>query len=253
MNFDNPRFIGLLAFALVVVQAIYFTIAGFFMKWDLSHLGTFGDTFGALNTTFTGFAFLGLLHSLALQRKELKSAHEETDRLKSLEKKREFESTFFQLLEFFEGTLDRLTTRQRSFRGLFSDYTRDVYDYLCKYDRNAETISECISIEAITSGYMDFYTDKEDVLGPYFRSLYHLFRYVDKSDLPKSDKHFYCDICRAQLSATQLEMLYFNGLTEYGVKFRVLIERYGILKHLGSSLANRKGMKDYYKPSAFED
>lgn len=37
---------------------------------------------------------------------------------------------------------------------------------------------------------------------------------------------------RAQLSADELGLLFFNGISEHGEKFRVLIERFALLENL---------------------
>ena len=68
--------------------------------------GTFGDSFGALNTLFSGFAFAGIIISIALQSKELKATRDEVEaQRKEFEKqtavfnKQTFENTFFQMLQ----------------------------------------------------------------------------------------------------------------------------------------------------------
>lgn len=67
--------------------------------------GTFGDSFGALNTLFSGFAFAGIIISIFLQSKELKATREEVqeqkkefERQTKIFKKQAFENTFFQML-----------------------------------------------------------------------------------------------------------------------------------------------------------
>src|SRR3989344_3483880 len=74
--------------------------------------GAFGDTFGGLNTIFSGLAFVALVNALFMQSKELSLQREELQETQKLmaEQKAEmvrqaetmhlqqFESTFFQLL-----------------------------------------------------------------------------------------------------------------------------------------------------------
>lgn len=51
----------------------------YFLLIDLANdeRGTFGDMFGAVNALFSGFAFLGVIYAILLQRKELALQREE--------------------------------------------------------------------------------------------------------------------------------------------------------------------------------
>lgn len=67
----------LLGFLILLLPIIlFFSYLGFVKSnnpsW-VSNLGTFGDSFGALNTLFTGLAFSGLLISIALQVNSIRS------------------------------------------------------------------------------------------------------------------------------------------------------------------------------------
>ncbi|MFN4366496.1 MAG: hypothetical protein ACK4GA_02510 [Acinetobacter sp.] len=72
---------GLLILSILTLWLIYpFTLGWINAKWPMTHLaqtgtafGTFGDTYGALNTLFSGLAFAILILSLFLQRKELQA------------------------------------------------------------------------------------------------------------------------------------------------------------------------------------
>ena len=65
-----------------------------YKTWALS--GTFGDTFGAINSLFSGFAFAGIIFTiilqkreLALQRQELKFTRQELSRTAEAQEKSE--------------------------------------------------------------------------------------------------------------------------------------------------------------------
>jgi hypothetical protein len=252
-NLEDPQTIWKLAIALLVIQATYFLILIRSVNGNLTNSGTFGDSFGALNTTFTGLAFLGVLHSLALQRKQIRESQEENKRLQTLQVKREFEQTFFQLLALFETTIERLTFANKSFRRQFADYSDDVYAHIHTYDKDAYAKERPLKDTAVESGYLNFYHHNESVLGQYFRTLYHVFRYVDKSQLTTEEKKYYADLCRAHLSTDELHLLYFNGFCAYGKNFKTLIERYGILKHISQDVRERPGFSARYNPAAYEE
>lgn len=80
--------------------------------------GTFGDSFGALNTLFSGFAFAGIIISIVLQSKELKATRDEVEaQRKEFEKqtavfnKQTFENTFFQMLQQHNELIKSITTK----------------------------------------------------------------------------------------------------------------------------------------------
>ncbi len=66
------------ALALTVgVALLYYAIVYYYMGKDS---GTFGDTFGAMNAVFTGYALVMVAYSLKLQRDELRLQREELRR-----------------------------------------------------------------------------------------------------------------------------------------------------------------------------
>ena len=67
---------------LILIALIIFLWAGspfvlnFFLN-DTVKQGAFGDSFGAINSLFSGLAFAGIIYTIALQRKELELQREE--------------------------------------------------------------------------------------------------------------------------------------------------------------------------------
>ena len=65
------RNLFLLITVVIITQIIYgFTAHLIFGNWDKS--GTFGDTFGAINSLFSALAFAALIYTIILQSQELK-------------------------------------------------------------------------------------------------------------------------------------------------------------------------------------
>ena len=62
-------FVGIGIFLFLLSLAYPFVIHHYFPKWEDSAL--FGDTFGALNSVFSGLAFLGIIVTILIQRNEL--------------------------------------------------------------------------------------------------------------------------------------------------------------------------------------
>jgi hypothetical protein len=76
--------------------------------------GIFGDMFGALNTLFTGLAFVGLIYTILQQREQLAIAIDEIEDTRKSQIQQRFENTFFQLLNLLTGVIESL---ESNFRG----------------------------------------------------------------------------------------------------------------------------------------
>lgn len=208
--------------------------------------GTFGDMFGAANAFFSGLAFLGVVYALLLQHEEMKDQH-------SASRKREFESTFFELLKQFVQTTNEVVVMRASYNqtGMIRDMQTTITeikgrrcfkffvdDFLEKYRTtdNAETLIDC---------WNDHY-DKSEVsadLGHYFRILYNLIKYADEYAV--DDKKHYIDLIRSQLSRYELAILAFNALGDRGrTKMLPLMRDYNVFKHLKKEDVKFEGIYD---------
>jgi hypothetical protein len=96
----------------------------------------------------------------------------------------------------------------------------------------------------------------ESELGPYFRTLYHIFKFLHSAaHLTPQQKIDYANIARAQLSDIELCVIFYDGLTDLATKFKPLVERYGILKHVNEGKLlhpSDKANESLYKRSAFQ-
>jgi uncharacterized membrane protein len=71
----NKQLLILLSIVFVVWLITGFIIS--FVHGDLNNRGLFGDSFGMVNSLFSGFAFAGIIYTILLQRKELKYQRDE--------------------------------------------------------------------------------------------------------------------------------------------------------------------------------
>lgn len=235
--------------------------------------GTFGDMFGSVNALFSGLAFAGIIFTVLLQRQELQLQRKEIiasrDELAGQRMQLEaqsktfilqrFEGTFFQMLQLHSQSLSAMDIR---LNGGATVHGRDCFAYLHKrlndelelFARSpGETAPEILA----TKAYEAFYQDWRNDLGHHFRSLYNLVKYVDKARLSGEDARFYTNLVRAQLADKEVTLLFYDGLSAYGRdKFKPLIEKYGLLKHLSPAAgvgvtAARLCRAEWYAPSAF--
>ncbi|WP_299829065.1 putative phage abortive infection protein [uncultured Roseobacter sp.] len=214
--------------------------------------GVYGDMFGAVNSVFSGFAFAGVVYAIVLQRYEVAISREELLRTKEIMEhqaaaiveqnaatmRKSFEDTFFQMLAMHQEILTSIDLYSKG-----TDVTtsgRDVFSAMLR--RLKESSWE----------YQRFYRSNGQELGHYYRWLYNLLKYIDMSAPAGTDRRFYTNLVRAQMSDREVALLYFNALSEHGKKIKPFVVEYGLLKHLKENdLTNSGAIKSDYDASAF--
>lgn len=192
-----------------------------------------------------------------LQREELyetrKVFKEQSDTLKI----QRFENTFFQLLNLHHELVDKLNFAPKSGMGFSESFEKravltKAYDALnsniefSNYikEENAEgkmdtVITKPTSFEEaekrLKKAYQKFYFDDfNQILSHYFRNVYHIFKFIYKSQLiDKSKKQFYATLVRAQLSSDELYLILYNSIHK-GLgypNFLFLIKEYDIMQN----------------------
>jgi len=225
---------------------------------EMSKWGETGDFFGGiLNPIFGFFSLMALLMTLQQTEKSLKQSEEEL-RLSREEMKRSadalseqskdlkqqtFERTFFELLRLYNEIVDgfvikesRLMSRALGQPESAPEVGRDaLLTYCWQFKRRLHSHMEANPNEeqlaAINQVWLEFFKDKQNQLGHYFRSLYNVLKFVDQS--PIDNKKFYTDLLRAQLSSSELLSIFYNANSNMGrEKLLPLINKYNLLKHL---------------------
>lgn len=212
-------------------------------KW-----GQTGDFFGGvLNPffTFVGLLFVGITirqnqqalnqseTELKLSRKELrKSSGALQAQVKTVERQR-FETTFFQLLTMFNEIVKDLD---------FNDQLKGrrllVKLYADNFLLNNKMNHPPADIEKINDIFKQFYNGYGYLLSGYFRTLYNILEFVDKSDFSLPEKQFYSDLLRAQLSKYELGLLFYVCLITSEYKYENLlglVKKYNLLEYLEDS------------------
>jgi hypothetical protein len=217
--------------------------------------------FGAVNALFTGLAFAGVLITIYIQREDLRLTRQELEgqRLQlqaqnDTLKRQAFENTFFQLLGLHNDIVNAITYHRyydkMNFKG------RECFDLFYqelsnKYEDIKRSDIEKNDRKIVSKAYLDFFDDYQSDIGHYFRNLYHIFKFIYKYDL-KIYKRRYTNIVRAQLSTSELALLFYNGLSVYGIdKFKPLIEEYQLFNNLNANVLLDATHKDLYAESAF--
>lgn len=210
-------------------------------KTDYKIAAEFGDAFGSLSSLMAALAAAGAWHAVAQTRIQA------------------FESTFYSLLAHHNqivGATDIQAKRRVENVGEKSELVngekyvgRDAYKRLLRNLRLAVAGQKHSDpkIRAI-EGYKSFYNKYQDDLAHYFRTIYHIMRYIDNSSVP--DKNFYARVVRAQLSNSEQILLMYNCSVGKGrAKFRDLVERYALLHNMSVDQNEKHWEITVIKPS----
>lgn len=234
-----------------------FWFAHFSDKNAFENAAQLGDMFGVVNALFSGLAFALLINSNRVQQEEMRLTKEELLGQKiALEAQvknmatQGFERNFFELLQVHKQNLNDIGFRESHGGSAISQMLDHIFNfegflnlYSDSEDREVTTLR---MIERYKAGYSDF----EQYIGHYFRNLYLLIRYVDEQD--GIDSYFYVRIVRAQLSKSEINLIFYNCLLEDNDKMKVYVEKYSLLKHLNVGGIRRFDlMEGYYSSQAY--
>jgi Putative phage abortive infection protein len=241
--------------ALLCLIVVIWATSGWFLHGEKER-GTFGDMFGAVNALFSGLAFASLVYTILLQkeelqlqrteltltRQELAGQRAELKQQNSVLATQNFESTFFQLLRLLNDTVSSMDYRDSSGRDCFLVFWKEV--------QNTKARIVPSSLAAVETEYLRVYRSHETDLGHYFRTLYNIVKFVHES--PIANKAIFMNFLRAQLSAQELLLLFYNGVSIHGRdKFKPLIEQYSLLKHVPKQALLDTSNQNWYQSSAF--
>ncbi len=255
-------------FGVFVIVAWLMTLAGAGL-WGSAGGGTFGDTFGSINALFSGLAFVGLIYAILLQREELglqrqelvqtrvelKGTREAQEAQNAFIARQTFESTFFQLVRNFNDIIESIDLRvdgnttakgRDAIQVFYQRLSREVVRLRDLHDgRDA--------LQLVCEAYERFYENHGHELGHYYRTLYNLIKFVDTSNLHSEDKRSYVQLVRAQLSDFEVNLLFYNSLSERAKAMKILVDRYHLLRYANEKHLFFGGNKTFHNPAAFSD
>lgn len=240
--------------------------------FGLNNLGLIGSFFqgsvasiwSLAGLMFIYVAFLEQRKQVTQQDAELEAQKQQFQIQHESIKKQNFESAFFQLLNLHNQLVNGMEigktgthyyyvgkscfpTWRQEFDTRYRVWLTENLHCNSNEPRWLVTRSE---IKNVTTFYeSDFFKTREAQLGPYFRNLYHLFKFVADSDI--TNKRRYTSLARAQLSNMELFFLFYNCLSEYGEGFKKHAEDFGIFEHLPETTLIDKKHKELFDPKAF--
>ena len=222
---------------IVIALFLFFSIT---QNYDVAKAGQWGDFFGgSLNPVFSFLTFLAVLLTLVLQKTELALTREELKRSgdtmetqAKTAKQQTFEHTFFQMLNLHNTMLNSTGINDYKGRELFRYFYFDssygsTLSYI--YKKLKRETTNTTEIDLIKTAYDMYWQKAESFLAHYYRYLFNIIKFVDESDFASGP---YMNILRAQLSNSESLLLFYNGLSPQGEKFRAYIEKYSLLNNM---------------------
>lgn len=221
--------ISSLVIAIILFLAIFMYVkmfGGNNPSTSLSDWGTFGDYMGGTIGSILGFASIILVCFTFVKQNNSQILQQ-------------FESTFFNLLllqieikNSISGYID-VEDIGSSEKLSGSEYINVLVKYI---------YSEKLQSEYNTSEYKQYLLNRfedldqaEQTLGFYFRHLYHIFKYVDESNIPDKMKNKYIGILQAQMNDNELHMCFLNSFSKYGFeKFYPILSKYNFFENIRS-------------------
>lgn len=231
-----------LFYGVIVILSICFIPNVSFDKF-----GQFGDSFGFINTLFSGSAFISLVITIYLQQQDMKDTKEEI-------KRQNFENTFFKMIDLFNNLVKDLELERPTNTVEISPNGEEIFEYI-PYEilkqklftgindyQGKKVILELLKIlncyKNITSKYPDrykikdsvyedFYNEYENVIAHYFNMIYKILGFVDKSNITHEEKSDYIKIFLSQFSKKELKLFFLHIRSEISKEtFKPLLEKY---------------------------
>jgi hypothetical protein len=207
--------------------------------------GAVASLFSLGGLLFIYAAFIAQQRQISQQERELADQKTQLRAQQESIERQNFESSLFQLLNLQNDIVSALAQPPHHLgRQCFFDW---FSTFLLNRNSSKADLQTQASVALI---YEQFYRFYEAQLGPYFRNLYHIFKFIKSS--PVEDKRRYSSLVRAQLSKYELALLFYNCLSAPGQGFKPMVEEYGLFEHLDESLLLRQNHKQFYFDSAYE-
>src|SRR5690606_14178976 len=110
------------------------------------------------------------------------------------------------------------------------DCTRTFYNRLSNIQIKVKR-GDCTDYKnGLNQCYEEFYSANGHELGHYFRFIYRILKFIDESGI--ENKNEYSGVLRSQFSNAELALLFYNGLSDRGLKFKPLSEKFSLFENI---------------------
>ena len=215
--------------------------------------GQFGDFVAGLGGTLVSFlALIAVVLAVRFQHRELKEARKGLEAQAKSSRISNWASAFYYLLEHLKTTTEEVVHHNARGREAFRQCyvaLKNQMDLELRVGNYSGANLRDTGVRAIVRRHIH----ENWSIDHYFATLFHVFKYIDESELSEQDKVFYSNLARSQLSTYEVLLLFYNCTTDPGETFfRPLVVEFGLLKHVDvTKLVHGEEDKSFYEESAF--
>lgn len=227
--------------------------------------GSFGDMFGAVNALFSGLAFAGVIYAIFQQKEELNLQRQDLEltrneikeqtvqfRLQNETlKKRNFEDTFFHLLNFHNEITNSLFIKgNRPEKNLTGKQCfKEYYNRFSKQYNNMEERTP--GPELIYESFKIFLYNNKSEMEHYFKITYRISDFIDMSKIENKD--FYVKFFNAQLSSYELVLIFYYSIWDKTETLKRFAEKYQLFCGIADDILLDISHRRYFYDSAFSN
>lgn len=245
---------------IIVIWIISLLVLGFIVE----NGNLIGDSFGAVNALFSGFALAGIIltilmqrEELKLQRNELKLTREEMQLTRdefitqnSTLSKQQFENTYFQMITLFQNITNQTKINESGviYEGREAmDFVLRQFHAFCSNKAHSDSLKErrallhlhrfkdVLQFDEVMYEFNRIDFRYKNYLYHYFNSFYHILKLIHSTD--NIDKRFYVSIISSMLSKSEkVIFLYKSFQTKEVDDFLTLAILYDLFVDIDDSL-----------------
>lgn len=211
-----------LGYTIFLLACYKFDLCLFFNS-SIGAKGQLGDSYGIINSIFSGMAFIGVILTLYFQQKELINQQDQIDNQKKTENQRQFESIFFKLFEIHNNLINSLNFNESA-----QIYGRQCFDKINTLIStkiinifNNSTLNfnqkEEINFDEVKNEIETWYCLKMN----YYGSLFYILRFIENNEKDLSVKQC-LDIFISSISLIEKYLIIFIINFNYAAKKIIL-------------------------------
>ncbi|MCF1486082.1 hypothetical protein LZ838_01755 [Pseudomonas sp. AA27] len=228
LNIKNVLFACFASIVLVVLSYGGFLIVMTLpvTRYSIESAGTFGDSFGALNSLFTGLGFAGLLVTIFLQREDLKLTRlelsETRNEIKSQSetfRQQQFEESFYRLLTLYKANLEQVSvksgrTPEERIHGVTAlRQKQKKFDEACATQRGLQFPSAEKPQEQEDYAYHLYLICNSNLpqQARYMETLSSLLMLIEKDCYSASRREYYLNILSSQFTTHEVKYMFYQA------------------------------------------
>lgn len=191
---------------------------------DTEAVGQYGDFMGGVVGTFLSVVLL--FFTFSLQR-------EDSDNNVQVYNNQQLNDEFFHLMDLYKDIVTQFHYVATENGGEYYEGKEALKKYVeVLNDEYPANLSMSFRRKKAIVVFQKFYSQNNELLSIYFRTLYRLCQIIDNSRCLDLKKVEYIKILRVQFTNAELFFIRYNAMNVFGVKFREYINKYNLLKHV---------------------